>query len=63
MAARSRPRASRCRAQADGLQDRRRAGLEAVRRVGVGDLVLVTDADHLAAALVRRQRGQRSALP
>ena len=46
------------RAQADGLQDRRGAGLEAVRRVGVGDRVHGHRADHLAAALVGRHAGQ-----
>ena len=42
------------RAKADRLHDRRRAGLEAVRRVGIGDAVGGHVADHLAAALIGR---------
>ena len=44
------------RAEADRLDDRRRARLEAVRRLGVGDAVLGDVGDHLAAAHVGRHR-------
>ena len=41
-------------AEPDRLHDGRRAGLEAVRRLGVGDAVDGDRLDHLAAALVGR---------
>ena len=46
------------RAEADRLDDRRRARLEAVRRIGIGDEVLGHVADHLAAAHIGRHRRQ-----
>ncbi len=45
-------------AQAHGLDDGGRAGLEAMRRVGVGDLVQGDRADHLAPALIGWQGSQ-----
>ena len=45
-------------AEPDRLHDRRRAGLELVRRLAVGDAVLEHVADHLAAAVERRHRGE-----
>ncbi len=41
-------------AEPDRLHDRRRAGLEFVRRLAIGDAVLEHFADHLAAAVERR---------
>ena len=41
-------------AEPDRLHDRRRAGLEPVRRLAIGDAVLEHLADHLAAAVERR---------
>ena len=43
------------RAQRDGLRDHRRAGLEAVRRLGVGRALHRHGLDHLAAPEERRQ--------
>ena len=45
-------------AEPDRLHDRRRAGLEFVRRLAVGDAVLEHLADHLAAAVERRHGGK-----
>ena len=45
-------------AKPDRLHDRRRAGLELVRRLAVGDAVLEHLADHLAAAVERRHGGE-----
>ena len=46
-------------AEPDRLHDRRRAGLEAVRRLAIGDAVLEHFADHLAAAVERRHGGEQ----
>src|SRR3954467_13011970 len=46
-------------AETDRLDDRRRAGLEAVRRLAIGDAVLEHVADHLASAVKRRHRGEQ----
>ena len=46
------------RAEPDRLHDRRRAGLEPVRRLAIGDAILEHFADHLAAAVERRHRGE-----
>ncbi|GJE42658.1 hypothetical protein AEGHOMDF_1830 [Methylobacterium soli] len=51
------------RAEAHRLDDRGRPGLEAVRRVVVGDGVLGDGTDHLAAALVGGQALEPFALP
>ena len=45
-------------AEPDRLHDRRRAGLELVRRLAIGDAILEHFADHLAAAVERRHRGE-----
>src|SRR5262249_31612565 len=45
-------------AEPDRLHDARRAGLEAVRRLAIGDAVLKDLADHLAAAVERRHGGE-----
>ena len=50
------------RAQTDGFQDRRRAGLEPMRRLGVCDPVLLDPFDHLPAPLIGRQGLQRLGL-
>src|SRR5262249_45119630 len=49
------------RSEADRLDDRRRARLELVRRIAVGDRVLVHFADHLAAA-VERPHGRKMSI-
>ena len=45
-------------AEADGLDDGRGSGLEAVRRLGVGDVFQGDFVDHLAAALIGRHAVQ-----
>src|SRR6516164_6518750 len=50
------------RPKSDRLHDRRRAGLEAMRRMVVGDGLPGHFLDHLAAALVWRQRLKQFAL-
>ena len=50
-------------AEPDGLDDRRRARFEAMRRLAVGDVSHVTSLDHLAAAGEGRQCCQPFALP
>ena len=49
------------RLQANGFKDRRRAGLETMRRLVVGDALALDDVDHLAAAFERRHRRQQVA--
>src|SRR4051794_40373626 len=49
-------------AEADRLHDRRRAGLEAMRRAVVGDTVFGDDLDHLAATVEGRQLLQQRLL-
>src|ERR1044071_3574379 len=49
-------------AEPDRLDDARRAGLEAVRRLAIGDAVLEHLADHLAAAVERRHGGEMRVL-
>src|SRR6516164_1601894 len=47
-----------CRAEPDRLHDRRRARLELVWRIAIGDVILKHLADHLAAAVERRHGGE-----
>src|SRR6516225_982940 len=47
-----------CGTKSNRLDDRGRAGLEFVRRVAVGDVVLEYFADHLTAAVERRHGGK-----
>ena len=53
------PHPAQRRAEADGLKDRRRAGLKLVRGGVVSDQVSLDDFDHLAAALVGARPRQR----
>src|SRR5882757_6305297 len=45
-------------AEPDRLHDRRRAGLELMRRIAISNAILEYLADHLAAAVERRHRGE-----